>query len=255
MYRNTLAGVLTATALLASLAGAQQAPAPRTGPFNFIYVLTPKAGMTKQLEDGMKRHAAWHTQQKDQRGYSVSVVTAGDGVGQYRVVYGGLTLADQDAATPLMAGDLADVGTNIAPYLESMTSLVSTRNDSLSRIARTEPGKAMNSVTYVYLRQGKGAEYAEYLRRLKEAHEKAGSPFRYFVLNVAIGANLPALAIVRPMDKWADMTPAGNRAVLVQAFGQPEADRLLNVIDDAVLRQVSFVSAGRPDLGYTPAGR
>jgi hypothetical protein len=203
----------------------------------------------------MKRHMAWHAANKDQRAYTVSQVVAGEGVGQYRTVYGGTSLAEWDAAAPLGPGDFADVNTNLGPSLESVTSLVALRNDSLSRILRSEPAKAMNSVTYVYLRQGKGLEYAEYLRKVKEAHEKANSPFRYFILNVAIGANTPAVAIVRPMDKWTDFTNARTPALLVEAFGQTEADRILNIVDDTVLRQVSWVAVLRPDLSYTPAGR
>ncbi|MBI3081952.1 MAG: hypothetical protein HYY94_03400, partial [Gemmatimonadetes bacterium] len=102
---------------------------------------------------------------------------------------------------------------------------------------------------------GKATEYANYLARLKEAHDGANSSYRYFVLQVIIGGNTPAFAIVRPGDKWTDFPPPQNRAVLVRAYGEYEADRLLNVMDDVVRRTASFVSMQRPDLSYTPASR
>jgi hypothetical protein len=43
-----------------------------------------------------------------------------------------------------------------------------------------------------------------------------------------------------------------HRQVLVAAFGETEADRLLDVQDNAVRRIASFIAAARPDLSYTP---
>ncbi|MFN0178865.1 MAG: hypothetical protein ACKVZ0_08695 [Gemmatimonadales bacterium] len=241
-----------AMTLFASALSAQQ---DAGGRINFIYILSPKQGMVKQFEEAMKKHQLWHAAQKDARSIGVSAVVAGDGVGQYRVVYGNLRWEDQDRAAPFTPADFADVGQNVAPFLESTRSLVSFRMDSLSRIPATEPAKNMNWVTYTYVRAGKTAEYANYLRRLREAHDKANSPYRYFVLNVILGGDTPAYATVRPADKWADFTPAQNRDVLVKAYGELEADRLLNVLDDVVRRTSSFVTVRRPDLSYTPGGQ
>ena len=252
MCRRVVVGCLLVSILAVPVLRAQQ---DTTGRFSFIFIANPKPGMAKQFEDGMKKHIAWHTQQKDQRSYSVSVVAAGEGVGSYRVVYGGLRWQDQDQAAPIAGADIADVNLNISPSVESWNSLIALRLDSLSRIPATEPAKAMNWVTYTYVKPGKGPEYSAYLRRLREAHNQANSPYRYFVLTVIVGANTPAFALVRPADKWADFTPARNRQVLVQAFGELEADRLLNTLDDVVGRTVSFVTVRRPDLSYTPAGQ
>jgi hypothetical protein len=211
--------------------------------------------MVKQFEEGLKRHAAWHARQRDPRVITVAVGSFGDDIGKYRVVYPNLRWEDMDQAAPLAAADLDDVQTNLAPSLESVESRILLRVDNLSRIPVTEPAKAMSAVTYVFLNPGKGPEYSAYLARLKEAHDKANSTYRYFVLTQITGADGPAWIIVRPLDKFADNTPAQNRTVLVAAFGELEADRLLNVPDEAVRRTVSFIATNRPDLGYTPAPR
>jgi hypothetical protein len=250
--RLTAAIALTTTLGITTLAAQQADPGGR---INFIFILNPKQGMSKQLEDGLKKHQAWHATQKDARAITISTVVAGDGVGQYRVVYPNLRWEDQDQAAAITPADFADVNLNVAPSLESTESLVSVRMDSLSRIPATEPAKNMNWVTYVYVKPGKQAEYTNYLRRLREAHERANSPYRYFVLSVIIGGDTPTYAIVRPGDKWTDFPPAQNREVLVKAYGEFEADRLLNVLDDVVRRNSSFVTVRRPDLSYTPAGR
>jgi hypothetical protein len=246
--RSAAASVI-AFAFTAPVLSAQQ---DNGGRINFIYILTPKQGMAKQLEDAMKKHQLWHAAQKDTRSINVSAVVAGEGVGQLRVVYSNLRWEDQDQAASFTPADFADVGLNVAPFLESVRSLVTLRMDSLSRIPVTEPAKNMSWVTYTYIRPGKTAEYTNYLRRLREAHDKVNSPYRYYVLNVIIGGDTPTYAIVRPADKWVDYTPAMNRDVLVKAYGEFEADRLLNVLDDVVRRTNSFVAVRRPDLSYPP---
>jgi hypothetical protein len=254
MHRGSPLGWLFGFLLLAPGLQGQQAQ-PQPGSMSFIYILTAKSGMARQLEDGMKKHLAWHTQAKDARSYTVSVVTNGDGVGQYRVVYGGVGYADWDAAAALEGPDVENVNLTMGPFLESVGSLISTRRNDLSRIPATEPPKARNQVTYVYLRPGKGPDYANYLLKVKEAHEKANSSYRTFVLSVVVGPDTPTFTIVRPFDKWAELTPLNTPQVLTAAYGELEANRLMAIPGEVIRRTTSFVTAARRDLSYTPAGQ
>lgn len=249
MTRTLLLGVLSFLLMPAPLALAQQ---DTTGRFTLLYVLTPKPGMAKQLEEGLKRHQAWHGKQGDKRAIGVSVGIFGDDLGKYRVTYGNQNFAGMDAAAPLAAGDNDDVQANLAPFLEKVESRILNRIDNLSRIPASEPAKNMNAVTYYYLNPGKGPEFAGYLTRLKEAHEKANSTYRYFVLAQIYGADGPLYVLVRPVDTFSGLTNPMVRQVLVAAFGETEADRLLDVQDNAVRRLSSFIVANRRDLGYTP---
>lgn len=190
---------------------------------------------------------------QDPRTITVSQVIFGAGLGAYRVVYPNLRWEDMDAAAPLNAGDQADLALNLTPYAEPAESRILFRQDTLSRIAATEPAKAMSAITWVYLNQGKAPEYFDYLLKLKQAHDKANSTYRYAVLSQITGADGPLYIIVRPLDKFVENTAVPNRQVLVAAYGELEADRLLNVPDFAVRRTVSFVTAARTDLSYTPA--
>ena len=252
MYGTHVLGGLFFAALAAGpLAG--QAAQDQGGRINTLFILTPKPGMAQKLEEGMKRHLMWHARQNDARTITTSNVAFGDELGTYRVVYNNLRWQDLDAAAPLNPGDQADVALNIAPYVESVVSRVLFRQDTLSRVPVGEPAKAMSAVTYVYLNQGRGAEYFAYLARLKQAHDKANSPYRYFVLTQISGADGPLYVIVRPIDKFADMTPAQNRQALVAAYGELEADRLLAVPASAVRRTASFITVNRKDLGHTPS--
>ena len=251
--RCFLGGLLFVTVTAGPLGG--QAAQDQGGRINPLYILTPKPGMNRQLEEGMKRHLAWHTKQNDSRSFTVSNVIFGDDLGTYRVVYANLRWQDLDAAAPLTAGDQADVALNIAPYVESVVSRVLLRQDTLSRVPVGEPAKAMSVVTYVYLNQGKGPEYFDYLAKLKQAYDKANSAFRYWVASQISGADGPLFVTVRPIEKFADNTPPQTRQVLVAAYGELEADRLLNVPDIAVRRTASFITVNRRDLSYTPAPR
>jgi len=244
-------GCLVFTAVVTGPLAAQASQA-QDARINLLFILTPKPGMGRQLEEGMKRHLAWHARQNDTRTITVSNVAFGADLGTYRVVYPNLRWQDLDAAAPLNAGDQADVALNITPHVESVVSRILLRQDSLSRVPAGEPAKAMSAVTYVYLNQGKGPEYFDYLAKLTQAHDKANSSYRVFVLSQITGTDGPLYVIVRPIDKFADNTPAQNRQVLVAAYGELEADRLLNVIDTAVRRTESFITVNRTDLGYTP---
>lgn len=249
MVRHYLGCLLLATVAANPLAG--QAP-QNQGRINVLFILKPKPGANKQLDEGMKRHLAWHARQNDTRTITTSNVAFGDDLGSYRVVYNNLRWADFDAAAPLNAGDGADVALNITPYVESVVSRILVRQDTLSRVPVGESAKAMSAVTYVYLNQGKAPEYFDYLAKLKLAHDKANSPFRYFVLSQIVGADGPLYVIVRPIDTFVENTPPQNRRVLVAAYGELEADRILNVPDVAVRRTAGFITVNRTDLGYTP---
>lgn len=252
MTRTLLLGVLSFLLLPVPDAVAQQ---DTTGRFTLLYILTPRPGMANQLEAGLKRHQAWHAGQRDTRAIGVSVGIFGDDLGKYRVTYGNQNFAGMDAAAPLAAGDNADVQTNLAPFLEKVESRILNRVDNLSRIPAFEPAMNMSAVTYYFLNPGKGPEFAGYLTRLKEAHEKANSSYRYFVLAQIYGADSPVYVVVRPVDTFSGLTNPMTRQVLVTAFGETEADRLLDVQDNAVRRLSSFIVANRRDLGYTPAAR
>jgi hypothetical protein len=251
--RHALGFVVVAAALTGPLAG--QAAQDQTGRISTLFIIKPKPGMGSKLEEGMKKHLAYHTRVNDTRTITVSNVVLGDDLGTYRVVYNNMRWQDLDAAQPLVAGDQADLALNVFPYVESTVSRVLLRSDSLSRIPVGEPAKAMSAVNYVFLNPGKGPEYAAYLGRLKQAHDRANSSYRYWVASQIVGADGPVFVLVRPIEKFADNTPAQNRQVLVAAFGELEADRLLNVPDEAVRRTASFITVNRTDLGYTPARR
>jgi hypothetical protein len=157
MTRTLLLGALSLALMPLPQALAQQ---DTTGRFVLLYILTPKPGMAKQLEEGLKRHQAWHAKAGDQRPIGVSVGIFGDDLGKYRVTYGNQSLAGMDAAAPLSAGDADDVQLNLAPFLEKTESRILNRLDNLSRIPATEPARNMFAVTYFFLNPGKGPEFA-----------------------------------------------------------------------------------------------
>ena len=132
MTRTLLVGALSLVLMPLPQAVAQQ---DTTGRFTLLFILTPKPGMAKQLEEGFKRHHAWHTRAADTRSVGVSVGIFGDDLGKYRVTYSNQSFAGMDAAAPLATGDADDVQVNIAPFIEKSESRILNRNDNLSRVA------------------------------------------------------------------------------------------------------------------------
>lgn len=236
---------------LAQPVAAQEEP----GRIDVVYSVTPKAGMEKQFEEAAKRHMAWHRQQNDPRTWYAFFVVMGDGIGEYHYVLPNQRWEDFDKHAELEQADMADYFANVAQYLESLTANMNVRLNELSRIPATEGPKPLAWVTYVHVNPGKGSQYRLYRQKLRAAREKINWKRRSFVVQVINGSEVPAFAIVTPVEKWAEFGPGRRRQTLTEVYGSEEAEQLLDLRDQAIHCRKSFISSYRPDLSYIPAGQ
>jgi hypothetical protein len=251
MHRIAVSFVVVSVLLLALPAMAQEAP----GRLDKVYSLKPKAGMEQQFVEAAKRHVAWHREHNDPRTWYTFFVEMGDGIGEYHFVLPNQRLEDFDTYDELAQADEADAFATMGPYVESVAAQMGVRLDNLSRISAGVGPGALNWVTYVHINPGMVGSYRLYRQKLQAAHEKTNSRQRYFVVQVINGSEIPAFAVVAPVQKWAEFGPPRTRQVLTEAYGPAEAEQLLKLRNRATHCAKSFISRYRPDLSYIPEGQ
>ena len=89
----------------------------------WVYATTPKPGMTKQLEEGRKRHMDFHRKQNDTWTWQVWQIETGESTGSYFSTSFGHSWQDLDAWEQKMGtADTADGAVNLSPYAASTTA-------------------------------------------------------------------------------------------------------------------------------------
>lgn len=97
-------------------------------------------------------------------------------------------------------------------------------------------------------------QYIDYLTKAKTAGDKFTAAPTTFRHTYAFGSNFVHLA-AQPFDTWAERAKwQGPAAPLVAAYGQAEADRLMDVVRRATKSRTIRVVAYRRDLSRIPPG-
>jgi hypothetical protein len=217
----------------------------------------PKNGMVQQYEDGRKQKAAWHKQQNDPQPLMVWEILTGEDTGTYIVGRVGQHWADFDKPSIPDAADLAEYNKDIGNYVQSMVAryyeyMPKMSNPTTSKV----PSKFAEVITF-YTRYGKGADFRSAISRVTEGAAKTKWPvnFEWYVL--ANGGSTGAYVLLLPHDNWAGFEDQPNvkpfRDMIKEAFGQSEADSIVNRIDSSVMRETSEIIEFRSDLSYLPA--
>jgi len=78
----------------------------------------------------------------------------------------------------------------------------------------------------------------------------------YYWYELASGGQTGAYLLVLPRNSWADFEDKPDvkpfRDMLKDAFGQEEADSIVDRIDKSVEKETSQIVQFRPDLSYLP---
>lgn len=218
-----------------------------------VYYVTVKSGMEEKFEEGLKNHISkFHS--TGSQPYGVSVVEMGAGMGEYHLVMSNRQMADFDTDAGNTA-DGADWQANVAPHIESTTSRLALVMPDLSYQVAGPPAAGLSWVNYYAINPGRWGDYVLFRSKLKAASEKADSEIDYLVAAIINGAEYPAFLQARPAAKWADFRPLPVRQLLIDAYGDTEAQRLLELSSGAIRGSWSFVTRYRPDLGYAPSGQ
>ena len=226
------------------------------GDIAIVNRITPKAGMADQYEEGLKKHNPFHAKHSDSREWLTWEVVGGAGTGEYIRASFGFKWEDFDKeSVPSADMDQADEAQTIGPYVESTQTQWLRLMPSHSRLSDRESPTPFTILWTERVIAGKEATYLNAIKKIPEALEKAGSPFRYSIYTIALGGDHPTVYWAVGREKWADMAEPDKsfRTVLEEAYGETEADAILDTLMSSIQSESSEILVYRSDLSYVPA--
>jgi hypothetical protein len=216
----------------------------------------PKNGMVPQYEAGRKQKAAWHKQQNDPLPLFVWETLSGDNTGTYIVGRLGQHWADFDKPAIPDETDLAEFQKAVGAYVDSVTARYYEYMPKISNPTDAKmPAKFAEILTF-YVRYGKESDFRSAIGRVYDAGLKTKWPVNYEWYELANGGASGVYVLVLPRNSWADFEDKPDvkpfREMLKDAFGQAEADSILDRIDGSVQKETSEIIRFHPELSYLP---
>jgi hypothetical protein len=253
MNVNKLASILGITLLTAVSGLAQEKP----GTISALEFQTPKNGMVKQYEEGRKQKAEWHKQQKDTQPLYVWEVVSGEHTGTYIVGRLGQHWADFDKPSVPEQADIDQYNKVIAASVQSLIIQYYEFLPKVSSPGNTKPGDKYSEIFTYHVRAGKDTEFNSALSRANEAIQKTKWPTSYLWLALANGGAGGTYVLIIPHNSWADFESKPDmkpfRQMLLDAFGQEEADSITKRFDSSIESVTSEIDKFRADLSYLPS--
>ena len=248
--RHMVSAVAIVLCLLGS-AMAQQNP----GTIAALEFQKVKSGMVQQYEAARKTKAAWHKQQNDPLPLFVWEVLSGENTGDYIVGRLGQHWADMDKPAVSDEADKGEFQKVVASSVESVMARYYEYLPKVSMSDMTAPPK-FSEIEIFDTRYGKEADFQSAMDRIHEAAQKTNWPVKYEWYALANGGASGEYVLSLPHSSWADFEDKPNvkpfRDMLKDAFGQSEADSIINRIDGSVVKETSQIIQFRPDLSYMP---
>ncbi len=253
MKRKQLLSAVGIMLFVAYSLAAQEKP----GTLGAVEFQKPKNGMVPQYEAGRKQKAAWHKQQNDPQPLLVWETLSGDNTGTYLVGRFGQHWADFDKPAISDEADLAQFQKVVGAYVDSVTARY---YEFLPKISNplsgaTGPSK-FSEIVIFQVRYGKGSDFRSAIDRIYEASQKTKWPLNYEWYELVNGGQTGEFVLSLPHNRWADFEDKPDvkpfRDMLKEAFGQAEADSIVDRIDHSVEKETSEIIQFRPDLSYLP---
>lgn len=251
MHRVGLFAVLTCMVLVAAPLLAQD----MDGNIAWIVFFQAKEGHNQQLEDGLKKHMAWHGEQGGTWAWDVWSYETGEASGSYGAGTFGHNWADFDNLDVDQEADAADVAANIVPHASPGAEW--RYYQALMGISKPLDGPSPLAEVIVFrLHYGKDGEFMHLIKKFHQAIEKTMWPVNYTWYRLMNGGDMPEYVLVLPRENYAGMKGPDKNFVqmLTEAVGPMEAQMMLKHWSKVVKKESSSLIRSRPDLGYTPEG-
>jgi hypothetical protein len=217
---------------------------------------TPKNGMVKQYEDGRKQKAAWHKQQNDPLPLLVWETLSGPSTGTYIVGRLNQHWADFDKPPIPDQADADEYQKVVGAYVESMVARYYEAMPKVSNPPSAAMAPKFDEIITFHVRYGKGSDFRSAITRIYDAAQKTKWPVNFEWYSLASGGDTGTYVLVLPRNSWADFEDKPDvkpfRDMLKDAFGQSEADSIVDRIDSSVVSETSEIIQFRPELSYLP---
>jgi hypothetical protein len=216
----------------------------------------PKNGMVTQYEAGRKQKAAWHKQQNDPLPLFVWEILSGENTGTYIVGRVGQHWADFDKPAIPDESDRAEFQKVVGNAVESVIARYYEFKPKISNPSDAKMPPKFSEVLTFHLRYGKGSDFRSAIGRIYEAAQKTKWPVNYEWYELVSGGPAGVYVLVLPRSSWADFEDKPDvkpfRDMLKEAFGQAEADSIVDRIDDSVQKETNEIVQFHPELSYLP---
>jgi hypothetical protein len=117
------------------------------------------------------------------------------------------------------------------------------------------PSKFSEILTF-HVRYGKASDFRSAISRVYDGTVKTKWPVNYYWYELASGGPVDVFVLVLPHANWADFEDKPEvkpfRDMLKEAFGQAEADSIVDRIDASVKEETSSIVQFHPELSYLP---
>jgi len=215
-----------------------------------------KPGMEAQLEEGGKKHFAWHKKQGDTWSIYLWQVTTGDDAGDYVVGTFGHTWKDYDAREAFNAADDKDAMASVGPFVQSDIPSIWRHLEDVSRPGDMAAGPAkFSQLTHYFVKPSKISAFMDALREIKAALDEAKFPVHSNWYVLASGGKGPHYVVATERSSWAEFAgPEKSMSkVLEEKLGARKATELIDEIREATTSFYSEILTFRSDLSYMPA--
>ncbi len=254
MKLNRLLSVFGMLLLIAGSLAAQEKP----GTLASIEFQKIKNGTVPQYEAGRKQKAAWHKQQNDPLPLLVWETISGDNTGDFIVGRFAQHWADYDKPAVTDEADQAEFEKVMGAYVESVTLRY---YNFLPKISNPPSGATgpvkFSEIIIFHVRYGKDSDFRSAISRVYDASQKTKWPVNFEWYALVNGGLTGEYVLSIPHNTWADFEDKPDvkpfRDMLKEAFGQSEADSIVDRIDHSVEKETSEIIKFRPDLSYLPA--
>jgi hypothetical protein len=254
MKRNQLLSAVGIVLFVAGSLAAQDKP----GTLVSIEFQKIKSGSVPQYEAGRKQKAAWHKQQNDPLPLLVWETMSGDTTGEFLVGRFGQHWADYDKPAVTDEADVAEFQKVMGAYVDSVTTRY---YDYLPKISNSKVGDMtpakFSEIIIFQVRSGKNSDFRSAIDRIYEGTVKTKWPVNYEWYELVNGGAAGTYVLSFPHSSWADFEDKPDakpyRDMLKDAFGQQEADSIVDRLDRSVEKSTSEIIQFRPELSYMPA--
>jgi len=254
MKRNQLLSAVVGIMLFAACSLAAQEKAGTVASIEFQRL---KNGTVTQYEAGRKQKAAWHKQQNDPLPLYVWRTLSGDNTGVFIVGRFAQHWPDLDKPAVSDEADEAEFQKLMGAYIESLALRYYEFMPKISNPAGDMAPTKFSEILTFQVRYGKESDFRSAIARVHDASEKTKWPINYEWYELVSGGPTGTFVLVLPHKNWADFADNPNvkpfRDMLKEAFGQSEADSIVDRIDHSVEKESSEIIEFRPDLSYLPA--
>lgn len=246
MRVSTLGALAIAVTFLAAPAQGQD------GEITMGYFATVRSQDIPAFETAAKRHVEWHRRQGDTWTWNAWMSVTGT-QGQYAYISGNHSWADFDTPGVSQANDAADWANGPGKFTVSEEAMMWMTLPWGSR----PWGESIPAMVQVYeyaVVQGKAGDLEYVIRKFTEAAESTDWAGRYVWEQVLSSEQSPVYFVVIPHESWASFQPleTSPQGVLVEAYGQAEGQRLIDMFNASVDAIGSRIWQYRADLSYTP---